>query len=123
MVGIMMPRIPGCEATHSISSTARSMSWVMGTRAIPPRRCGECEHISARNRLWACAPAKASSGSAMAPANRPAPNGGEAMPVTASASANSTSAATPSASSSLSRTDGSKAPFRPSSLSVSQPMM
>ena len=102
-----MPRMPGWEATHSISSTARSMSWVMGTRAIPPRRCGECEHISARNRLWAWAPAKASSGSSMAPANRPAPNGGDAMPVTASASANSTSAATPSASSSLSRTAGS----------------
>ena len=118
-----MPRMPGWDATHSISETAREMSWVMGTRAIPPRRCGASEHMSARKRLWACAPANASSGSSMAPANRPAPNGGDAMPVMASASANSTSAATPSASSSWSRTPGSKAPFSPSSLSFSQPMM
>ena len=59
----------------------------------------------------------------MVPAERPAPNGGDAIPVIASASANMTSAETPSASSSLSRCWGSKPPRRPSSLSCSHPMM
>ncbi len=123
MVGTMIPRMPGWAASHSISATERSTPWVMGTSAMPPWRSGLRAHISARNRLWARAPAKASSGSAMAPAERPAPNGGEAMPVMASASANITSAVTPSASSSLSRCSMSQAPRSPSSLSVSQPMM
>ena len=115
--------MPGCSASHSISATERSTPWVMGTSAMPPWRSGLRLHISARKRLCARAPAKASSGSAMAPAESPAPKGGEAMPVMASASANMTSAVTPSASSSLSRWSMSQAPRRPSSLSVSQPMM
>ena len=48
----------------------------------------------------------------MAPADSPAPKGGDAIPVIASASGNSTSAATPSASSSLSLTPGIVSAFQ-----------
>ncbi len=71
IVGTMIPRIPGCVASHSISATERSTPWVIGTSAMPPWRSGLPAHISARKRLWARAPAKASSGSAMAPAESP----------------------------------------------------
>ena len=57
MVGIITPRMPGWPASHSTSSTPRSMSWAMGTRAMPPRRSGLWLHISTRKRLWARAPA------------------------------------------------------------------
>ena len=40
IVGIMIPRMPGLSASHSISATARSMSWQIGTRPTPPRRFG-----------------------------------------------------------------------------------
>ena len=123
MVGTMTPLMPGWAANQSISATERSMLWVIGTSAMPPWRSGLRLHISARKRLWARAPAKASSGSVMDPAERPAPNGGEDIPVIASASANITSAVTPSASSSLSRWSMSHAPRRPSAFSVSHPMM
>ena len=63
----MTPRMPGCSASHSISATDRSTPWVIGTSAMPPWRSGLRLHISARKRLWARAPAKASSGSVIAP--------------------------------------------------------
>ena len=40
MVGTMIPRMPGCSASHSISATERSTPWVMGTSAMPPWRSG-----------------------------------------------------------------------------------
>ena len=115
IVGIMIPRIPGLSASHSISATARSTSWQIGTSPTPARRSGLVAHSSTRNRLWARAPANASSGSSIMPAESPAPNGGDSMPVIASASGKITSAATPSASISLSRCSASYAPRRPSS--------
>ena len=69
MVGTMTPLMPGWAANQSISATERSTLWVMGTSAMPPWRSGLRLHISARKRLWARAPAKASSGSVMAPAD------------------------------------------------------
>ncbi len=36
MVGTMIPRMPGCPASHSISATERSTPCVMGTSAMPP---------------------------------------------------------------------------------------
>ena len=80
MVGTMTPRMPGLSASHSISATARVMSWQIGTSAMPPRRSGLVAQRSTRKRLWARAPANASSGSSIVPADRPAPNGGDSMP-------------------------------------------
>ncbi len=92
IVGIMIPRIPGVPASHSISATERSTSWQIGTSPTPPRRVGLVAHSSTRNRLCARAPANASSGSSIIPAESPAPNGGDSMPVIASASGKITSA-------------------------------
>src|SRR5262249_22752999 len=102
MVGINTPRSPW-SAAHSTSAMPRSTSCDTGTRATPARRTALPATRSARKRLWARAPAYASSGSAIAPAESPAPNGGDSIPVIASASGKITSPATPSASSSLSR--------------------
>ena len=118
-----MPRMPGCSASHSISATERSTLWVMGTERDAAVTLRAAAAHFGQEAVVRPRPAKASSGSAMEPAESPAPKGGEAMPVMASASANMTSAVTPSASSSLSRWSMSQAPRRPSSLSVSQPMM
>ena len=107
MVGIMIPLMPGLPASHSISATDSSMSWVIGTRPTPARRGGLLAQNSTSQRLWARAPPKAWRGSVIWPADRPAPNGGDSWPVTASPSAKITSPAMPSASSSLSRTSGS----------------
>ena len=99
--------IPGLPASDSISRTASSMPWVIGTSATPARRAGLVAQNSTSQRLWARAPAQASRGSVIMPACNPAPNGGASMPVTESPSAKITSPATPSASSTLSRTSGS----------------
>jgi len=85
---IMIPRIPGCAAT------TRPLDGPVdvvgdGTRAIPARRWGAWEHMSARNRLWARA--RRSQLRILDGAGHQAgPNGGDAFPVTASASANNT---------------------------------
>ena len=67
---------------------------VVGDRHEPDAApaLGAVAHSSTRKRLWARAPAKASSGSSIIPADRPAPNGGDSMPVMASASGKITSA-------------------------------
>ena len=71
IVGIMIPRMPGVPARRSISATPRSTSWVIGTSAMPARRSGACEQNSASQRLCAIAPAYASSGSWIVPADKP----------------------------------------------------
>ncbi len=103
MVGIMIPFTPGLPARLSISFTDSSTPWVIGTRATPARRGGLVAQNSTSQRLWARAPAHARRESVIMPALRPAPNGGDSIPVTASPSAKMISPATPSASRVLSR--------------------
>ena len=112
------PRKPA-SAARVISATAASTSCRIGTIATPARRNGLSEQSSASQRLWACAPARRSSGSRSPPCPSPAPKGADAPEVTASASGKMTSPATPSASSSLSRRAASQPPRKPSSLSRS----
>ena len=100
-----------------ISATAASTS-KMGTMATPARRCGLSAQSSASHRLWAFAPAIRRSMGTSAVAPRPAPNGADAPPVTASASGKMTSPTTPSALSSSSRRRASQPPRSPSAFSL-----